>query len=142
MFPRAAAFSGRGFFPTMKTLLLSALFAASVLPVHAAESPAGSSTQVLTGGALYKAHCAVCHGVNGRDAVAFPRPIWGQGQDIKKFKTARGLFEYLQMLMPFDDPYKISDSDKTSITAFLLVMNGDLPPNVSLPAGGDASPIK
>ena len=46
------------------------------------------------------------------------------------------------MLMPFDDPYKISDSDKTSITAFLLVMNGDLPPNVSLPAGGDASPIK
>jgi hypothetical protein len=46
------------------------------------------------------------------------------------------------MLMPFDDPYKINDAEKTSITAFLLVMNGDLPPNVNLPAGGDASQIK
>jgi cytochrome c len=126
----------------MKSLLLSVLFAVSVLQVHAADAPTGSSPQVLTGRALYKAHCAVCHGANGRDAAAFPRPIWGQGQDIKRFKTARGLFEYLQMLMPFDDPYKINDAEKTSITAFLLVMNGDLPPNVNLPAGGDASQIK
>ncbi len=110
--------------------------------VTAVEIPPGASPQVVTGGNLYKVHCVACHGVNGRDAVTFPRPIWGQGQDIKKFQTAKGLFDYLQMLMPFDDPYKLGDTEKTAITAFLMVKNGDLPPSVNLPTGGNAAPIK
>ena len=74
--------------------------------------------------------------------MTFPRPIWGPGQDIKKFQTAKGLFEYLQMLMPFDDPNKIGDVEKTAITSFLMVKNGDLPPASNLPVGGNSAPIK
>jgi mono/diheme cytochrome c family protein len=126
----------------MKKLVIGFMCAALTSAVAAVEIPPGSSPQVIAGGNLYKANCVVCHGINGRDAVAFPRPIWGPGQDIKKFQTAKGLFEYLQMLMPFDDPNKISDADKTAIAAFMLVKNGDLPANANLPVGGNAAPIK
>lgn len=110
--------------------------------VHAVEIPQGASPQVMMGATLYGTHCVVCHGVNGRDGVTFPRPIWGPGQDIKKFQNAKGLIEYLQMLMPFDDPMKISDSDKTAIAVFMMVKNGDLPPGASLPLGGSSAPIR
>ena len=104
--------------------------------------PANASPQIAEGAKLYQANCSICHGVNGRDAAAFPRPIWGQGQDIKKFLTAKGLFDYLQMLMPFDDPNKINDQQKTAITAFMLLQNGNIPANVTLPLGGNSTPIK
>ena len=104
--------------------------------------PTNASPQIIDGAQLYQINCSVCHGVNGRDAVAFPRPIWGQGQDIKKFLTAKGLFDYLQMLMPFDDPNKINDQQKTAITAFMLLQNGNVPATTSLPLGGDGTPIK
>ncbi|CAM8629248.1 hypothetical protein MCEMSEM52_00499 [Burkholderiales bacterium] len=140
--PSAAAnWSQRPLLKTMKKILI--LFFAVFAPAaFAVEIPSGASPQVISGGNLYKAHCVLCHGVNGRDAVTFPRPIWGPGQDIKKFQTAKGLFEYLQMLMPFDDPNKIGDTEKTAITAFLLVKNGDLSPATNLPVGGNSSPIK
>ena len=104
--------------------------------------PTNASPQIIDGAKLYQSNCSVCHGVNGRDAVAFPRPIWGQGQDIKKFLTAKGLFDYLQMLMPFDDPNKINNQQKTSITAFMLFKNGDVAANKSMPVGGDSTQIK
>lgn len=104
--------------------------------------PAGASGQVKEGAALFQQHCALCHGVQGRDATVFPRPIWGPGHDIAKFGTARGLFEYLQLLMPFDNPAKIDDSAKTAIVAYMLVRNGTLPAGTTLPAGGNPTPIR
>ena len=104
--------------------------------------PANASPQIVEGAKLYQTNCAICHGANGRDAAAFPRPIWGQGQDIKKFLTAKGLFDYLQMLMPFDDPNKINNQQKTAITAFMLLQNGNVPATTTLPLGGDGTSIK
>jgi mono/diheme cytochrome c family protein len=104
--------------------------------------PAGASEQVLSGSRLYQQHCALCHGPKGRDANVFPRPIWGPGHDIAKFGTAKGLFEYLQMLMPFDNPAKIDDTAKTAILAYMLVRNGNVKANVSMPRGGDQTGIK
>lgn len=104
--------------------------------------PSEASAQIADGAKLYQANCAICHGANGRDAAAFPRPIWGQGQDIKKFLTSKGLFDYLQMLMPFDDPNKINNQQKTAITAFMLFQNGNAPANTTLPLGGDGTQIK
>jgi hypothetical protein len=46
------------------------------------------------------------------------------------------------MLMPFDDPNKINNQQKTSITAFMLFKNGDLAANKSMPVGGDSTQIK
>ena len=129
----------------MSKLLISVLaFSFSTL-VHAQSAPgapAGASPQIAEGAKLYQQNCAMCHGENGWDAAAFPRPIWGQGQDIKKFQTAKGLFDYLQMLMPFDDPNKINNQQKTSITAFMLFKNGDIAANKSMPVGGDSTQIK
>ena len=104
--------------------------------------PAGASAQVLSGAALYQQHCALCHGAKGRDATVFPRPIWGPGHDIGKFGNAKGLFEYVQLLMPFDNPAKIDDAAKTAIVAYMLVRNGNLKPGDSVPSGGNLTAIK
>lgn len=99
--------------------------------------PPNSSAQVIQGEKLYQQYCSLCHGVQGRDATVFPRPIWGNGADLAKFATTQGLFEYLQMLMPFDDPSKIDDEQKTSIIAFMAVMHGSMKPEDSQPHGGN-----
>ena len=104
--------------------------------------PAGASNQVLNGAKLFQQHCALCHGPHGRDANVFPRPIWGPGHDLGKFGTAKGLFEYLQLLMPFDNPAKIDDAAKTAIMAYMLVRNGNLKAADTLPAGGNQTVIK
>ena len=104
--------------------------------------PSGASAQVLSGAALYQQHCALCHGAKGRDATVFPRPIWGPGHDIGKFGNAKGLFEYMQLLMPFDNPAKIDDAAKTAIVAYMLVRNSNLKPGDSVPSGGNQTAIK
>jgi cytochrome c len=105
-------------------------------------APAGASAQVMTGAKLYQQQCALCHGAMGRDASVFPRPIWGPGHDLAKFGNAKGLFDYVQLLMPFDDPAKIDDAAKTAIVAYILVRNGSLKPDASVPTGGDQTAIK
>jgi cytochrome c len=104
--------------------------------------PSGASAQVLMGAQLYQQNCALCHGAKGRDATVFPRPIWGAGHDIGKFSNAKGLFEYLQMLMPFDDPAKVDDAGKTAIVGYMLVRNGSLKADQTLPLGGNQVPIQ
>ena len=132
----------------MSALKTKAAAAAAVLAYASAVAqdvpapPASASAQVLSGAQLYQQHCALCHGAKGRDASVFPRPIWGPGHDIGKFGTAKGLFEYLQMLMPFDNPAKIDDDAKTAIVAYMLVRNGNLKPDGSVPSGGDQTAIK
>lgn len=123
-------------------VLGAASLAAGALAQTAPPPPAGASPQVALGAQLYQKTCALCHGVAGRDATVFPRPIWGPGHDIAKFGSAKGLFEYLQLLMPFDDPSKLDDAQKTAVVAYMLVRNGTLRPGVSLPTGGDPSPIR
>ena len=124
-----------------------AVVASLALPLGASAQqapapPAGASAQVLSGAALYQQHCALCHGAKGRDATVFPRPIWGPGHDIGKFGNAKGLFEYMQLLMPFDNPAKIDDAAKTAIVAYMLVRNGNLKPGDSVPSGGNQTAIK
>jgi|688.fasta_scaffold104470_4 cytochrome c len=132
--------------PRSRTHALAALLAGvAALGAQAQTAPApppGASAQVVLGGKVYQEACALCHGQAGRDATVFPRPIWGPGHDIAKFGHAKGLFEYVQLLMPFDDPAKLNDSQKTAVVAYMLVRNGSLRPGVTLPTGGDLSSIK
>ena len=67
---------------------------------------------------------------------------WWPGHDIAKFGTAKGLFEHVQLLMPFDNPAKIDDAAKTAIVAYTLVRNGTLGSGASMPTGGDQTGIK
>lgn len=107
------------------SLLLALLLAG---PVAAQQQ----STQVREGARLYAEACALCHGEDGRRGAGFQSPIWGQGAQIRRFETALGLFEYNQMLMPFDDPSRLSDEQKWAIVAFLLASHGTIPPTAEL----------
>jgi mono/diheme cytochrome c family protein len=106
------------------------------------QPPTGASEQILLGAKLYLQNCALCHGAKGGGATVFPRPIWGAGHDIGKFNTAKGLFEYIQMLMPFDDPAKVDDAGKTAIVGYMLMRNGNLKAAETLPLGGNQVAIK
>jgi S-disulfanyl-L-cysteine oxidoreductase SoxD len=89
------------------------------MPARANDSP-----QIRQGAELYEEKCALCHGANGRGGQGYPNPIWGAGSQIKKFKTAQGLFEYHQLMMPFNDPTLLDDQQKMAVTAFVLANHG------------------
>ena len=122
--------------------LVAAIMTASAGAQTAPPVPSNASVQVQAGEKLYQQHCSLCHGAEGRNANVFPRPIWGPGHDIFKFNNSKGLFEYLQLVMPFDKPDKINDADKLAITAFMLERNKNIKPDGQLPAGGGAVAIK
>jgi cytochrome c len=100
------------------SLALGAAFLTS-LPAHANDSP-----QISQGAAHFQEKCALCHGATGRGGEGYPNPIWGAGAQIKKFKTAQGLFEYHQLLMPFNDPTLLDDEQKMAVTAYVLANHG------------------
>ncbi|MCS6996166.1 MAG: cytochrome c [Casimicrobiaceae bacterium] len=102
-------------------VFVSFLAAAAHTPVRASDPQLAA--QLSAGERLYKEHCAMCHGDDGQRGAGFPRPIWGKGHDLAKFANAKGLFEYLQMLMPFDNPAKMNDEEKWAVTAFMLQKN-------------------
>jgi cytochrome c len=101
----------------MRITLLAALLA--VPSLAAAQSP-----QFQQGAATFAETCAVCHGATGRGGAAYANPIWGQGAQLAKFGTAQGLFEYHQLLMPFDNPQRVSDELKWAVTLYVLANHG------------------
>jgi mono/diheme cytochrome c family protein len=82
---------------------------------------ATDSEQIKQGAALFQEYCIVCHGENGQGGAGYANPIWGKSAQIRKFKNAQGLFEYHQLLMPFNDPSLLDEEQKWAVTAFLLV---------------------
>jgi cytochrome c len=92
------------------------------------------SRQFTEGQAAYAEHCAVCHGETGRGGPGFANSIWGQGARISKFRTAAELFEYHQLMMPFDDPSRVSDEVKWAVTLYLLANHGTVAPSTTLDA--------
>lgn len=92
------------------------------------------AAQVSQGASLYQTHCVVCHGPTGRGGQGFPRPVWGPGHDLKKFTNASGLYEYIQLTMPFDNPQKMTDAQKLAVVAFLLERNTTIDAETELTA--------
>jgi cytochrome c len=82
----------------------------------------------LPGAALYDRHCAQCHGAQGQGGQGFSRPIWGSRSDLRRFGTAQGLLEYLLLLMPFDDPSRLSEDQKQAIARYLIDRHDGLAP--------------
>ncbi len=68
--------------------------------------------------------------------------IWGPRAQLKKFETAQGLFEYMQLLMPFDDPTKIDDAARWDVIAYMLQNHKAIAPIDTLePAKAPTVPI-
>jgi mono/diheme cytochrome c family protein len=127
----------------MRSLVLAvpALCLAATLALGS--GPGGLSPQVAEGQRLYAEHCALCHGADGRRGEGFQTPIWGERTQIRKFNTAFGLFEYNQMMMPFDDPSKLTDAQKWAVVAYILANHGTIARDATLdPAQAEAIPIR
>ncbi|MCM0019469.1 MAG: c-type cytochrome [Tagaea sp.] len=90
----------------------------------AAFPAAADQAQLDRGRAIYAEYCALCHGADGRRGQGFQTPIWGPQTQIPKFQNALGLFEYNEVLMPFDGPDKIDEAAKWAVTLYLLVNHG------------------
>jgi mono/diheme cytochrome c family protein len=127
----------------MKGVLLvgGALLAGVVLVTGTRMVPQAfaASSQVERGRTVYAEACAVCHGEDGRGGAGFGNPIWGEGAQIRKFRHAAGLLEYNLMLMPFDDPTRVSDADKLAVTAYILARHGAMEEDKALSESEAAS---
>lgn len=127
-----------------KTIMRSILLAAPILGALAFGAPPAVaqpalSPQIAEGERLYVANCAACHGEDGRRGAGFQTPIWGARTQIRKFETAQGLFEYNQMMMPFDDPARLTDEQKWAIVAYLLANHGAIARSATIDAGTAAA---
>lgn len=124
----------------MRVMILAMpALAALALVASAATGQPGLSPQVAEGQRLYAENCAACHGDDGRRGAGFQTPIWGERTQIAKFENALGLFEYNQMMMPFDDPARLSDEQKWAIVAYMLANHGVIARNATLDAGTAAT---
>lgn len=114
-----------------------------------AELPAGRGS-VAEGGALYKAQCAMCHGVNGEGmAPAFPR-LSGRDPAAEGFKFASDpklphtignywshattLFDYIRRAMPHTAPGSLTDDQVYALTAYLLAKDDVIAQDATLDA--------
>ena len=124
----------------MRFMILAApaLAALAVIASTATGQPA-LSPQIAEGQRLYAENCAACHGDDGRRGAGFQTPIWGERTQIAKFDSALGLFEYNQMMMPFDDPARLTDEQKWAIVAYMLVNHGAIAHSATLDAGNAAT---
>ena len=119
------------------------IHAFAALLIGSTAAIADESNQVARGGVLYKEYCSLCHGADGQRGEGFQTPIWGTSAQIRKFEHALGLFEYMQFLMPFDNPNKINDQQKWDIIAYMMVKHGSMEPTKTIePATANAVPIQ
>jgi len=109
------------------------------LVASAATGQPALSPQVAEGQRLYAENCAACHGDDGRRGAGFQTPIWGERTQIGKFNNALGLFEYNQMMMPFDDPTRLTDEQKWAIIAYMLANHGAIARDATLEVGAAAT---
>ena len=101
--------------------------------------PDGSGT-VARGKEVYAQNCAACHGENGQGGIDY-RLVGGQGtlaSDIP-VKTvgsfwpyATTLFDYIHRAMPYQAPESLSVDDYYAVAAYVLSLNGILPPDGKL----------
>lgn len=93
--------------------------------------PVGQGT-VETGGELYDAQCAVCHGVFGEGEGRWPILAGGADTltDDRPEKTIGSywpylstVYDYVKRAMPFGNARSLSDDDVYALTAYLLYLN-------------------
>jgi S-disulfanyl-L-cysteine oxidoreductase SoxD len=115
-----------------------AQYAPSILP-DGTGLPDGSAT-AAAGESIYKARCAICHGIRGEGATALPlvggaepamgyrigRAPAGQARPtmIDFMPYATTLFDYTQRTMPKADPGSLTAQDTYAVVAWMLYMNG------------------
>ena len=103
--------------------------------------PPGSGN-VSHGREVFDQQCAACHGAKGEGGVG-DRLVGGQGTlaTPKPVRTvgsywpyAPTLFDYIRRAMPQNAPQSLSNEDVYAVSAYILNLNGLLPPDATLDA--------
>ncbi|WP_027583595.1 cytochrome c [Bradyrhizobium sp. Ai1a-2] len=103
--------------------------------------PPGSGS-VERGRVVFSEQCAACHGADGQGGVG-DRLAGGQGTlaSAKPVRTvgsywpyAPTLFDYIRRAMPQNAPQSLSDEDVYAVSAYILHLNGLVPPDAVLDA--------
>lgn len=101
--------------------------------------PPGSGT-AAHGREIFADNCAVCHGENGVDGIK-DRLVGGHGSltsdaPVKTVGSfwpyATTLFDYIHRAMPYQAPGSLSNDDTYAVAAYILSLNGVLPPDAKL----------
>ena len=103
--------------------------------------PPGSGS-VSQGRKVFDQQCASCHGakgegglgdklVGGQGTLATPKPVRTVGS---YWPYAPTLFDYIRRAMPQNAPQSLSNEDVYAVSAYILDLNGLLPPNATLDA--------
>lgn len=103
------------------------------------QGPAAAE-QVVKGRQLYTAHCARCHGDQG-EGKRGPALI-GPHYAFSGRGTARGLYDYVSKVMPFDAPGTLKEEEHWAILAFILNRNDLLASDTVLkPENAESIPL-
>ena len=103
--------------------------------------PPGSGG-VSHGHEVFDQQCAACHGTKGEGGIG-DRLVGGQGtlatpnpvRTVGSFwPYAPTLFDYIRRAMPQNAPQSLSNDDVYAVSAYILHLNGLLPPDATLDA--------
>jgi mono/diheme cytochrome c family protein len=114
-------------------LVLAASACARSTPAPAAApTAAGPTAGQLSdqGKQVFASHCAKCHGDQGQGVTA-PANI-GPNATLQKYKTAKGLYDYVSTLMPNDAPGSLSQQEYLQVVSYLLVQNNFVSPQAPI----------
>lgn len=103
--------------------------------------PPGSGS-VMHGREIFEQQCAACHGdkgqggvgdrlVGGQGTLATPHPVKTVGS---YWPYAPTLFDYVRRAMPQNAPGSLSNEEVYAVSAYILNLNGLLPPDAVLDA--------
>ncbi|MGH9680766.1 MAG: c-type cytochrome [Candidatus Acidiferrales bacterium] len=103
--------------------------------------PPGSGG-VSAGAAIYAAKCQVCHGPKGEGGpmerltggvgtLASSKPV---KTPVSYWPTATTMFDYIRRAMPFTAPESLTNEQVYAVTAYLLSIDGIVPPDATLDA--------
>mgnify|MGYP001024219885 CR=1 FL=1 len=103
--------------------------------------PPGCGT-AMRGAVLYRERCQSCHGIDGRGGHG--GDLAGGDPDLTRTDADRvigtywpyapPLFDFIRRAMPMNAPRSLDDPDVYALTAYLLALNGVVPPDAALDA--------
>jgi cytochrome c len=103
--------------------------------------PPGSGS-VSKGAAVYAKSCQSCHGERGagkpQDQLAGGVGSLASGKPVKTpvsyWPVATTLFDYIRRAMPITSPQSLTNDEVYSVTAYILSIDGIVPPDAVLDA--------
>ncbi len=90
--------------------------------------------QVRYGEALYREHCAACHGVGEEGEVRTAAALVGEHNPLRVYGNVQILYNYVSLTMPFDKPGALEPEEYWAVLAFMLYAHGLLPEGLELSA--------